>query len=63
LGNSTEENHLLYLNTYEKTGEYNNKQHSYLLTSYDNDTMYISTDVGILYIKSQNGDEYKLLEK
>jgi len=68
--------HLFLINTrdymnfphYQKTDDYtlNNKRYKncYLLTGYlDNDTMYVSTDVGILYIKSEEGDEYKLLEK
>ncbi len=53
---------------YQKTSDYtlNNivYRNCYLLTGYiDKDTMYVSTDIGILYVKSEEGDEYKLLQK
>jgi len=62
-----ENNQLINFNSYKKYIAFtiNNKQYNnvYLLTSYGNDTMFVSTDVGILYIKSHEGDEYKLIEQ
>ena len=53
---------------YEKIQDYTLNdivyRNCYLLIGYyDKDSMYISTDVGILYIKSEDGDEFKLLQK
>jgi len=58
----------MYLTRYKKTSDYYldgiRYKDCYLLTSsYYYDSMYVSTNTGILYIKSQNGDEYKLLKK
>jgi len=53
---------------YEKIPDYTLNNTVYkncylLIDKYDYDSMYVSTDIGILYIKSHDGDEYKLLQK
>ena len=35
----------------------------YMSISYDGDTLFMSTNIGIIYIKTYIGDEYKLLER